>query len=371
MVSQELEDGPPVADHGSGRLLANTEIPKLVDSQVAQFTIESMQAIRTRTFNPHATLKSWSANGKTEVVAIDIGGDKLIAASYIVGQGGLTQEGKPLVKRGTAGAGYIDVLEEVSSLARTKALPVGISYAGPVQGSKVLAGVNLPSFMSDFQSRYNEDFANLYSQMTLVNDGEAGVLVASLEAMRRYPAARHVIYILNGSGLNCAALKDNTIVTSEAGHIPVEGSLNFFRQQKPCGLRGATHVCLEGVASSKAGLEDIWFQQRGEKLSGEEIAAAYLAGDELALRLYEGSALVTAHVVKGMANALGLLREWDATVVVGHGGTFQVPGYGGRVRAILEADLSSATRMFLTKDFSSNACLDGAAIAAMYASSPA
>jgi hypothetical protein len=135
-------------------------------------------------------------------------------------------------------------------------------------------------------------------------------------------------------------------------------------------MRGATHVCLEAVAASKAGIEDLWFQQRHEELGGREIAAAYLAGDELALRLYEGSALVTAHLVKGVAKVLGLIRDWDQTVVVGHGGTFQVPGYGERVRTILEKNLSSATRMLFTKDFSANACLDGAAIAAMCASTP-
>ncbi len=365
MVSHEPDDSARVTYRGSRCLLADMVVPKLIDSQIAKFTIESLRAIRTRSFDPHATLHTLSATRGAGVVAIDIGGDKLIATSYNVRQGTLIQEGKPLVKEGTAGAGYIDVLEKVSALARTRLLPIGVSYAGPIQGSKVLAGVNIPVFMRDFQLRYNGDFANLHSQMTLVNDAEAGVMAASLEAVRRYPAARHVIYVINGSGIGGAVLKDGAIYATEAGHIPAEGDLNSFGQQRPCGLLGATYVCLERVGASKAGIEDIWFQQREEKLTGKEIAAAYLAGDELALRLYESSALVTAHIVKGMAKALGLLREWDDTIVVGHGGTFHVPGYGDRVRSILEKDLSSETRMLFTNDFSSNTCLDGAAIAGM------
>ena len=82
------------------------------------------------------------------------------------------------------------------------------------------------------------------------------------------------------------------------------------------------------MAASKAGIEDLWLQQRRAELGGREIAAAYLAGAELARRLYEGSALVTAHLVKGVAKVLGLVRDWEKTVVVGHGGAFQVPGYG-------------------------------------------
>jgi hypothetical protein len=52
---------------------------------------------------------------------------------------------------------------------------------------------------------------------------------------------------------------------------------------------------------------------------------------------------------------------------VGHGGTFEVPGYGERLRAILEKDLAYSPSLLLTKDFSANACLDGGAIAAVMA----
>ncbi|HUZ53478.1 MAG TPA: ROK family protein [Streptosporangiaceae bacterium] len=296
-------------------------------------------------------------------MAIDIGGDKLIANMYSVQQGRLVHEGSPMTKKRTGGAGYIEVLKDASDYARANSVPMGISYAGPIQGTRVLAGVNVPVFIREFQENYGGDFSEIKSDITLVNDAEAGLLAASLEAVRRYPGSRNFIYVINGSGIGGAVLRGDEIIATEAGHIEIDNALNTFAQRSQCGLFGATYVCLERVGASKAGIEDIWTQQRGQELTGEEIAWAYRSGDELALRLYDSSAFVTAHIVKGIAGALDVLDEWHSTMVVGHGGTFKVPGYGERVRSIVAEDLSSEVRLLMTKDFSFNACLDGAAIA--------
>jgi predicted NBD/HSP70 family sugar kinase len=349
-----------------GRALADLEVPSLIDSQLARFTPESIRATQTRRFDAHATLQTLRATAEADVMAVDIGGDKLIAAAYTVRGGVLAQEGPPLVSSGMAGAGYLDVLEQAAGLARARSLPMGISFAGPVQGSQILAGLNVPTFFTDLRSRYGGDFARLYPLALAVNDGQAGVITAALEAMRHYPEARNVLLAINGSGLNCATLKGDTIFSAEAGHVPVEAELNPFGQTKPCGMMGARYVCLENVAASRAGIEDLWWQRRDEVLSGREIAAAYRAGDELALQLYASSAWVTAHMIKGTAKALGIVEEWEGTVVVGHGGTFRVPGYGERVRAILEKDLAIETPLLVTTGFSANACLDGAAIVALF-----
>lgn len=365
MTSPDLRHGANFARDRTPRPLKDAEIPDLIDSQIARFTLESLHATRARSFDPYTTLRALEATSGTSVMAVDIGGDKLIASRHAIRSGTLYREGVPLIKERSAGAGYIDILEQVAAQARGNSLSTGVSYAGPIKGSKVLAGMNVPVFIQDLESRYSGDFANLYPQIILVNDAEAGTIAASVEAVRRYPATRNIIYVINASGIGGAVLKHGVIYATETGHIRAEDSLNNFGQQTACGMFDATYVCLERVAASKAGIEDIWYQQRGERLSGKEIADAYLAGDELAFCLYENSALVTAHIVKGMATAFGLLQEWDRTVVVGHGGTFQVPGYSERVRSILERDLSSQTRILFTKDFSSNTCLDGAAIAAI------
>jgi hypothetical protein len=113
-----------------------------------------------------------------------------------------------------------------------------------------------------------------------------------------------------------------------------------------------------------AGVEDIWFQKTGERLSGREISARYLSGDQMALDLYDTSAIITAHAVKGIAETFRLGDEAAGTAVVCHGGIFHVPGYVERLSIILEQGLSYAPQLLFTKDFSANACLAGAAMGA-------
>jgi predicted NBD/HSP70 family sugar kinase len=351
-------------------LLANRRVPDLVPAQVERFTVGALRAKPVRSFDPQATLHRLQAGGEKIVIAVDIGGDKLIALSYDVRDGVLLQLAEVLVRRGDAGSVYLDGLEEVADLARRKMLSVGISFAGPTDGTRLLAGPNLPVFIAELDDRYGGDFAGLFPAVAVANDAEAGIMAGALEAAKRYPETRNVIYVINGSGLGGAVLTDNMIFAAEPGHIPVETELNPFGQQKPCGMGGATYVCVEVVAASKAGVEDIWLQQQGKRLSGKEIAARYLAGDHMALDLYDNSALVTAHAIKGIAGAFGLPKDFDGTVVVGHGGIFEVPGYRERLCSILGKDLSFVPRMLFTKDFSTNTCLDGAAIAAATSGNP-
>jgi len=353
---------PEVDGYG---LLANRQVPDLLPEQVERFTVDALRAKPARSFDPWAALHQLRANGEKIVVAIDIGGDKLIAWSYEVRDGLLLQLAEVLLRRGDGGSGYLDGLEEVADLARREMLSVGISFAGPTDGTRLVAGPNLPAFIAEIHDRHGGDFAGLFPAVAVANDAEAGLIAGALEATKRYPETRNVIYVINGSGLGGAVLTDNMIFAAEPGHIQAEARLNPFDQLKPCGMLGATYVCVEAIAASKAGVEDIWLQHRGERLSGREIAARYLAGDRMALDLYDNSALVTAHVIKGIAQAFGFPENFDGTIVVGHGGIFHVPGYRERVRSILAKDLSCIPTMLFTKDFSTNTCLDGAAIVAV------
>jgi len=357
-------------DVGVSDLLACRQVPDLLPEQVERFTVEALQAKPVRSFDPQATLHQLRAGGEKTVVAVDIGGDKLIALSYDVRDGLLLQLDEVLVRRGDGGSAYLDGLEEVADLARRKMLSVGISFAGPTDGTKLLAGPNLPVFIAELRDRHGGDFARLFRAVSVANDAEAGIMAGALEAAKRHPETQNVIYVINGSGLGGAVLTDNMIFAAEPGHVQVEARLNPFGQHKPCGMLGATYVCVELVAASKAGVEDIWLQQQGKRLSGKEIAARYLSGDHLALDLYDNSALVTAHAIKGIASAFGLPKNFDRTVVVGHGGIFEVPGYRERVCSILAKDLSAVPRMLFTKGFSTNTCLDGAAIAAATSGNP-
>jgi predicted NBD/HSP70 family sugar kinase len=346
-------------------LLTMRSVPALTPEQIERFTFRSLRARSTRRFDPHQALRALKASDENRVIAIDVGGDKLISASYCIHDGALEQAAAPIVRQGDGGFGYVDVLEEMADRTHRENLSVGISFAGPTDGTRLVAAPNLPVLFADLRDRYDGDFANLFSSVEVANDAEAGIMAASLEAARRFPETRHVIYVINGSGLGGAVLKDGAIFVSEPGHIMIETKLNRFRQGKVCGMLDADYVCLEMVAASKAGIEDLWLQHQGEQRSGREIADTYLSGDPLALDLYDHSALVTAHVVTGLAKAFEL--PLDRTSVVGHGGIFQVPGYGERVRSILEKAFPQSPILLFTKDFSINACLDGAAIVAVMA----
>jgi predicted NBD/HSP70 family sugar kinase len=344
-------------------LLTRRSVPTLTPEQVERFTYHSLRARSTRRFDPRQALRKLRESREKCVIAIDVGGDKLISALYRTRDGILEQVTAPVVRQGDGGSGYVDVLKEMADRARRENFSVGISFAGLTNGARLVAAPNLPVLFADLRDRYNGDFANLFLSVEVANDAEAGIMAASLETMRCFPTTRHVIYVINGSGLGGAVLKDGEIFASEPGHIMIERKLNRFQQGKVCGMLDADYVCLEMVAASKAGIEDLWLQHQGEQRSGKEIADTYLSGDQLALDLYDNSALVTAHVVTGLAKAFDL--PLDRTSVVGHGGIFQVPGYGERVRSILEKAFARSPSLLFTKDFSANACLDGAAIIAV------
>ena len=309
-----------------------------------------------------ALARLWAGDGN-EVIAVDIGGDKLTASYFTIRDGGVQRARDVLDRQGDGGGGYLGALLEVSELALREKIPVGISFAGPTDGTRLVAGPNLPVFIREFSQRYGSDFAQLFPEVEVANDAEAGIMAGALEAATRCPGVRDVIYIINGSGLGGSVLTGDTIYAAEPGHIEIVGQLNVFGQCKPCGLGGAMHVCIEAVAASKAGVEDIWSQRTGEQLPGQEIAARYLDGEQLALDLYENSAHITAHAIKGMAMAFQLLSDPGRLIIVGHGGIFHVPGYGERVCAILGQDLGHVPQILFTRDFSANTCLEGAAIA--------
>ena len=354
-----------VLDLSGAGLLNQQPTTSLLPEQVLEFNTEALHAKAVRRFNARKVRTRLRAAEGNAVIVIDIGGDKL-AASYFTVQNGNVQRVRDIVNRQGIGGGrgYLGALLEVHELAFREKVPVGISFAGPTDGTRLLAAPNLPFFIQEFGQDYGGDFANLFPEVVVTNDAEAGIMAGALEAITRYPDTQDVIYLINGSGLGGSVLTGETIFAAEPGHIKVVSQLNVFDQHKLCGLGGAAHVCIEAVAASKAGIEDIWSQQTGEQLSGHEIAARYLDGEQLALQLYDNSAWITAHAIMGMAMAFQLLNDPDRLAVVCHGGIFHVPGYGDRMCMILGQELGHMPPVLFTKDFSSNTCLDGGAIAA-------
>jgi len=310
-------------------------------------------------------LRRMRADGSNTVLAVDMGGDKLVWSRFNIRPGSVKQAGNAFVMRAYDGSGYLDLLEDVAVVARKESLTVGISLAGPTEGTRLVASPNLGTFTEELYDRYGGDFTNLFQRVKLANDAEAGIMAASLEAVRRHPDTRDVIYVINGSGVGGAVLRDGTIYATEPGHVELHSLLNRFNQTKICGLFGAEYVCVDHVAASRAGIEDIWYQQTGKQLTGIELSQLYRQHNLLAIELYDGSAVVMAHVIAGIVRAFALPRDFSRVAVVCHGGIFGVEGYGDRLLGVLAALNGRAPKLLLTSEFSQNACLDGAAIAAI------
>lgn len=338
--------------------------PVFVPDQLRGFTIEGVRGKQARSFDPRSSLVGLQASDGENVIAVDIGGDKLSASYFAVHDGRLSRTSDLLTCQGDGGAGYLKALAQLAELARREAVAVGISFAGPVTGTRLLAGPNLPDFIADFHDAYGGDFAHLFPVVQVANDAVAGLMAGALEAVSRHPDIQDVIYLINGSGIGGAVLAGQDIYAAEPGHVPVVHQLNPFRQGKSCGLDGESRPCVEVVAASKSGIEDIWRQRTGRGLSGREISARYQAGDELARALYDNSALITAHVVAGLAAAFEMATGLERLAVVGHGGIFYVPGYADRLIGILDHAFGRP-KFLLTRDFSTNTCLEGAAVVAI------
>ena len=181
-------DGQSMNPHMDGYdLLAGQEVPNLIPEQVERFTIGALRAKPTRSFDPQAALREVQVGGEKTVVAVDIGGDKLIASYYGVRDGLLRQMTEVLVRRGNGGTGYLSALEDVAERASRGILSVGISFAGLTDGTNLVAGPNLPAFMAELHDRYGGNLVGLFPAVAIANDAEAGIMAGALEAARRSP----------------------------------------------------------------------------------------------------------------------------------------------------------------------------------------
>jgi hypothetical protein len=130
------------------------------------------------------------------------------------------------------------------------------------------------------------------------------------------------------------------------------------------------------VAGGVTGIQAIWADRteeerspaEGEKteLDAFEIEAKAKAGNNAAISIYNNSAAIAANTAEGLARASGLTLESGDTAVVLHGGITKFDQYDKRVEQILKKAGSEAPVIY-TKDFSDNACLEGAALAALSA----
>lgn len=350
--------------------LLEREIIDLNQDQINRFSFESVHAKSAGTFDIEKAAGALKEEIDSKVLGIDIGGDKLLAQSYAVTSDGLLSDESYYEKqKDRDGKGYLTALEKAASYANEQNIPAGISIGLPLDGTKPPQDSDkLPVLVNGLKSKYDDDFSKLpFEKLACLNDAPAGLICGALHANLTFAGVDTIIYLINGGGIGAAVLKDNEIIATEAGHVEVVAELNKYQAKSECGLFGAKYVCLESVASNKMGIEQIWKQETGNLINALEIERRFTANQpdgEFALELYDYSAFIAAHIVKGLAKTFGIDLNDPSVAIVGHGGAFKFPNYGNRIAQILEKN-GEKTKIILTKDFSDNACAEGAAIAAL------
>ncbi len=345
-----------------------------LQEQVQYITQESLHLSEVGPFDP--TLAFLDNKVGQKVVAIDIGGDKIAATEKTVGEDKRLHEGTTLRSgRRKHGENYLAVLENLAYQVHGAEIPVGISYAGPISGTRPVDGPNVRKLLEELDEHYAGNFEHadpeqdilLGKQLKAVaNDAVAGLYAGAAEAVHQYPDVKNVIYLIVGSGFGGAVLKEGRAYAAEPGHIEVVPSLNPYGRIGSCGVFDQSFICMEMVAGGKTGIEAIWEAQTGTGLSGPQIAEQAAIGNELAQNLYKSSAKLVAATAEGIAKAMDLSLTNGETAIVFHGGPFNVSFLKEGTTQLLEQSGSRSPVLF-TGDFSENACCDGAALAALAA----
>jgi predicted NBD/HSP70 family sugar kinase len=349
--------------------LTSLAVPGLIDDQLNKFSTQSIHAHDIMPFDLAGAIERLGQLDGKRVLGSDIGGDKALTQLFEVRNRRLVRlEDYADYLHGSNGDGYLESLQRAGQYAAAHDLPIGLSWGGPIDGTKPQFHPKFTNLLPDLQAKYGGDLANVLPTLeSCLNDAPAGLISGAIEA-RRHHNPKSVLFAINGAGINMSALTTNRIIATEAGHVEASGQLNSYRQTTPCGVNDAQYVCIERVGSSKAGIEPQWQQATGEYLRGLDIETRYKQGNALATELYDHSALVIAHMIAGTARALDVELADDTTVVVGHGGAFHFPHYGERVQQILAQATGGKVALLLTKDYEdpgSNACIAGAALAAL------
>lgn len=346
--------------------LTDYPVPRMVSEQIARFSDTPPKGTE-RVFNPRQTAQILRGREDAQAIGIDIGRTKIAARLVAIRNGSVSV----LQERTFTGdqLDFLGFLEDIPQTFSEQPLPIGIATTGIVEGSRLIHATHIPGLVGSLQEKYDGDFLQLYPNVPIAvdNDAKAGAVAASLEAVSHFPETEKVIFIVNGYGAGAAVMADGVIYPAEWGRKRLVDSalLNPYGQTPPEGEEG---LRVTRVAAGN-GIQSLWYQKRKTDLSGKEIAKAYQNGDVVARRLYDTSALLTAHAAVGLDGSAERPLEPGRTIVVCQGGTFQAPDYGARFEQILANELGYQPNVLYahSKDFSGsgNACLDGAVMLAL------
>lgn len=332
-------------------------------SQIEKITFESIHAKFSQKFSLSEAEGRLIQKDGNMAFAVDMGGDKIAGQPFQANNGEMSPIGEEAILKSDHGKGYMEFLERIADRALTRSYKVGVSVAGPLEGTVLSHGPNIGEFFDEFEKIYRRDFARLFESPAVENDAAAGLISGSLQVHKKNPDIQNVLLIICGSGLGGALLKGDEIFSMEPGHVNLDESLNTFNIDEKCGVYNNQNPCVEKIAAGKAGIEKNYERITHSKKNGHEISDMSLNGDDVSLSLYDHSARMVSIIIKGIFNAFSIDKEVNA--VVFHGGVFDVPGYGERVEQYLDRECENMPTTFYTSSRLINACLEGAAVSAI------
>lgn len=292
---------------------------------------------------PHKVDAVTTTTSNRYALAIDIGGTK-VEAALVDPNGVVLATSRFRAPTGRASSSE-QLAESVRTVVRqsTGALPadaellgVGIGSAGPISVSRgEVSPLNLPSWRN-------------YGVRALVETELPGVSVALRGDGNCIALAEHWIGAAQGvkyfmgmvvsTGVGGGLILDNQLIDGPTGNGGHFGHVEVGGETVVCGCGGTG--CVEAVASGPKTVE--WAQAQGWTGStGEELAADYAAGNEIAISAVRRSARAVGH---GIASATALVDL--ELVAIGGGFSHVAADY---IDLVADAITDRAPFPFITK----------------------
>lgn len=276
-------------------------------------------------------------------LAIDLGGTK-VEAALVDPNGAILAASRFRAPTGRASTSQ-QLEDNVRSVVRQSAatLPAGASLigagigsAGPLSVSRgEVSPLNLPEWR-DYPLRdlVAQELPGL--SVALRGDGNCIAL-----AEHWIGAAQGVAYFMGmvvSTGVGGGLILDNRLVDGPTGNGGHFGHIEVGGEDAPCGCGGTG--CVEAVASGPH--TAAWAQAQGwTGTTGEDLAEAYAAGDEIAIAAVRRSARAVGH---GIASATALVDL--ELVAIGGGFSHVAADY---IDLVAEAITDRAPFPFITK----------------------
>jgi glucokinase len=276
-------------------------------------------------------------------LALDVGGTKVEAA--LVDRNGLVFASSRFRAPTGRASSSEQLAESVRTVVRQSAaavpdgaqlLGVGIGSAGPISVSRgEVSPLNLPAWRDyGVRALVEEELPGL--TVSLRGDGNCIAL-----AEHWVGAAQGVKYFMGmvvSTGVGGGLILDNRLIDGPTGNGGHFGHVEVGGEDVACGCGGTG--CVEAVASGPKTVE--WAQAHGwAGTTGEELAADYAAGNDIAVNAVRRSARAVGH---GIASATALV---DLELVAIGGGFSHVSD--DYIDLVAEAITDRAPFPFITK----------------------